>query len=233
MSNLFEILLECNKDHLLSRARTDLARREIRVESLNKCINDSQKKKGGTRQGITRRTKRICRISLRTNRLQEELSKGESSSSEKMKRAQVQQVDETPIQKFTENHETIQQLTSQLQQLQGQVNSMNSSGELQDVGSNYGGRLSHVSSQLEMIPSSRALLSPDKRLSLDTWNLSRVQGNVFGNQFSTFDSLRDFLQRISSETRAEIEKQYLLREKASLTSGDGQNYGTIPMPAFA
>ena len=37
---------------------------------------------------------------------------------EKMKRAQVQQVDEMSIQKYRENHETIQQLTSQLQQLQ-------------------------------------------------------------------------------------------------------------------
>ena len=107
---------------------------------------------------------------------------------EKMKRAQVQQVDEMSIQKYRENHETIQQLTSQLQQLQEQMNSMNSSGEFQDIESNYNGRLSHVSSQLEMvpissqpemIPISRALLSGDKRLPLDTWNQSGVQENVF------------------------------------------------------
>ena len=50
-----------------------------------------------------------------------------------------------------------------------------------------------------MIPSSRALLSRDKRLLLDTWNQSGVQENFFGNQFSTFASHRDFPQRISSE----------------------------------
>ena len=50
-----------------------------------------------------------------------------------------------------------------------------------------------------MIPSSRALLSRDKRLPLDTWNQSRVQENVLGNQFSTFDSPPDFPQIISSE----------------------------------
>ena len=44
MSNLSETLLESNKDHLLNRARTDLARREIHVESLNKCIDDLQKR---------------------------------------------------------------------------------------------------------------------------------------------------------------------------------------------
>ena len=65
---------------------------------------------------------------------------------------------------------------------------MNSSGEFHDIGSNKSGRLSHVSSQLVMIPSCRALLSRDKRLPLDTWNQSRVQENVLGNQFSTFDS---------------------------------------------
>ena len=48
-----------------------------------------------------------------------------------------------------------------------------------------------------MIPSSRALLSRDKRLLLDTWNQSGVQENFFGNQFSTFESHRDFPQRIS------------------------------------
>ena len=86
---------------------------------------------------------------------------------ERMKRAQVQQVDEFSIQKLRENHETIQQLTFQLQQLQEQMNSIDSSGEFQDIESTYSGILSHVSSQSEMIPSSRALLSRDKRLPLD------------------------------------------------------------------
>ena len=45
MSNLSETLLEDNEDHLLNRARTDLARREIHVESLSKCINDLQKER--------------------------------------------------------------------------------------------------------------------------------------------------------------------------------------------
>ena len=42
--NLRETLLEGNKDHLFNRARTDLARREIHVELVNKCINDLQKR---------------------------------------------------------------------------------------------------------------------------------------------------------------------------------------------
>ena len=100
------------------------------------------------------------------------------------------------MQKFRENHEKFQQLTCQLQQRQEQINSMNDSGDFQDVESNYSGRLSHVSSQFAMIPGSRSLLSRDKRLPLDTWNQSGLQENVFGNQLSTFDSPKDHPERI-------------------------------------
>ena len=125
-----------------------------------------------------------------------------------MKRAQVQQVDEFSIRKLRENHENIQQLTFQLQQLQEQMNSMNSSGEFQDIESDFCGRWSHVASQPVMSPSSHSLLSWDTRLPLDTWNQSGVQENVIGNQFSTFDSPRDFLKEFHLTTCKENEKQF-------------------------
>ena len=75
-----------------------------------------------------------------------------------------ERVDKVSVQKLRENHETILQLVSQLQQMQEQMNSMIDSGDFQDVESNYSGGLSHVSSQPAMIPSSRSLLSRDKRL---------------------------------------------------------------------
>ena len=53
--------------------------------------------------------------------------------------------------KLRGNHETIQKLTSQLQQMQEQMNSMNDSGEFQEVESNYSGRLFCVSCQPAMI----------------------------------------------------------------------------------
>ena len=94
-------------------------------------------------------------------------------------RAREQRMDEFSMQKLRENHETILQLTSQLQQMQEQMNSMSDSGDFQDLESNYSGRLSHVSSQPVMIPSSRSLCSRDQRLPLDTWNQSGLQENVF------------------------------------------------------
>ena len=72
------------------------------------------------------------------------------------------------------------------------MNSMNDSGDCQDVESNCGGKLSHVSSQA-------ALLSRDKRFSLDTWNQSGLQENVFGIEFSPFDSPRDCSHRTQSD----------------------------------
>ena len=98
-----------------------------------------------------------------------------------MKRAQEQRVDEVSVQILRENHETIQKLTSRLQEMQEQMNSINDSGEFQEVESNYSGRLSYVSSVPTMIPSSRSMLSRDKRLLLDTWNTSGLQENVFGD----------------------------------------------------
>ena len=92
-----------------------------------------------------------------------------------MKRAQERRDDEVSVQKLRENHETIQMLTSQLQDMQEQMNSMNDSGEFQEVESNYSGRLSYISSQPAMIPSSRSMLSRDKRLPLDTSDTSGLQ----------------------------------------------------------
>ena len=116
-----------------------------------------------------------------------------------------------------------------------QMNSMNDSEESQEVESNYSGRLSYVSSRPAMIPSFRSLLSRDKRLPLDTWNTSGLQENVFGNQFSTFDSPRDHSQRTHSGA--------LQRERGSVqqatgtwtffTRDDKQDRDTIPIPTFA
>ena len=49
------------------------------------------------------------------------------------KRAPELRVDEVSVQKLRENHDTIQQLTSQLQQMQEQMNSVKKSGDFQDV----------------------------------------------------------------------------------------------------
>ena len=188
-SDLSGILLEGNKDHLLNQAISDLAKRELPVESLNRCIGDLQKRMEAQNRALQDVQNEFVESRREQTRLQEELLRKEKARRDtqtrskhemgNMKRAQVQQVEEFSSQKLRENHGTIQQLTFQLQQFQEQMNSMNSSGEFQDIESNYIGRLSHISRQLVMIPSSRSLHSRDKRMPLDTWNQSGVQENVF------------------------------------------------------
>ena len=63
-------------------------------------------------------------------------------------------------------YETIRRLTSQLQEMQEQMKSLNDSGDFQEVDSNHSGRLSYVPSQPAAIPSSRSFLSRYKRLLL-------------------------------------------------------------------
>ena len=105
----------------------------------------------------------------------------------------------------------------------------------QEVESNYSGRLSYVSSQPAMIPSSRSMVSRDKRLPLDTWNTSGLQENSDGNQSSTFDSPRDQSQGIQSDDMHRNLEAVpdAGRTKTIHTSEDRQNQGTIPMPTFA
>ena len=88
---------------------------------------------------------------------------------------------------------------------------MNDSGEIQEVESNHSGRLSHVPSQPEVIPSSSSVLSRDERLPFDTWNAPGLQENVFGNQSSTI-GLPEFLLKkffmVSHMKREERQNQF-------------------------
>ena len=94
-------------------------------------------------------------------------------------------------------------LTSQLQCMQEQMNSMNDSREFQEVESNHCGRLSPVPCQPEVIPSSFSMLSRDKRLPFDTWNAPGLQENVFGDQCSTFGLPRNPSQGIHDDVAHE------------------------------
>ena len=84
---------------------------------------------------------------------------------EELTRAQELRFDEVSVQKLRENHDAIQKLISQIQELQDRVNCTSDSGEFQ-------WKKSHDPSQPAVIPGPRSMLSRDKRLPLGTWNLS-------------------------------------------------------------
>ena len=119
--------------------------------------------------------------------------------------------------------------------MQNLMISMNDSGEFQKVESNHSGRLSDVSSQLAMIPSSCSMLSQDKRLPLDTWNTSGLQEDVFGNLFSTFDSARGRHQgiRYCAPQRERGSVPQPAGSETPFMRDDKQIKDTIPRPTFA
>ena len=99
----------------------------------------------------------------------------------------------------------------------------------------HSGRICHVSIQPAMIPSSLSLLSRDKRLPFDTKSTSGLQENVFGNQFSTFDSLRDHPQGVHS-CASQRERGSVPQATGTGTlfaKDDEQSKDTIQMPTFA
>ena len=89
---------------------------------------------------------------------------------------------------------------------------MSDSGEFQVIESNYSGNFSHVPSQPAVVPSSRSMLSRDKRMPLDTWNFSETQGNVFGNPRPMFDLSQTPYQGILHSTTQVQQVRFQCRE---------------------
>ena len=79
----------------------------------------------------------------------------------------------------------------------------------------------------QTLPSYRSVLSRDKRLPLGTWKASGPQENVFGNQFSTFDSPQNHYQGIHHSTTPSAAGSVTGRLVAR---DEDRNKGTIPMP---
>ena len=156
-------LLDGNKDHLLNQARSELMKQEHQVGSLNSCVDELQQQAYAQRLDLEDAHHGFFESRREQLRLLEELSMKEEALREtqirnfhemgEMKRAQELRVDDFSEQKLRESHETIQRLTSHLQEMQEQMNSVTDSGECQEVESNQCGRLFYVPSQPAAIPS--------------------------------------------------------------------------------
>ena len=191
-ANVAKSLLDGNRDHsLAAEARSELMKQEYKVESLNSCIHEFQQQTYAQRLELEDGHHGYVESRREQVRLQEELVMKESALRDtrigsihemvELKRAQELRVDELSVQKLS--HDTMQRLTSQLQELHERVTS---------------GRLSHVPSQQAVIPSPRLLLSRDKRLPLDTRNLSWTTGKHFWQSTPYVRFITDTSSRNSS-----------------------------------
>ena len=142
-------------------------------------------------------------------------------------------VDKFTAQKLRESHDTTQKLTSQTQELQKSVNCMNDSGEVQEIESNYSGQVSH--GQLTVVPSSRSMLSCDRNMPVDAWNLSETQGNVVGNPRAVIDSSQTPYQGILHSTNPSATSSILVqvRTRRPVARSEERIGSTTPMPMSA
>ena len=116
-------------------------------------------------------------------------------------------------------NETIQRLTSQMQQMQKHMNSMN------------GISRSGIESQCQIVSrsqstsSARSVLSHDKRLPIDTWNSSGLY--IYPS--------RKHYQGIHHSTTPGVTRSIPVHigTGTPVARDEDQNRGTIPMPTFA
>ena len=79
LSNLSGTLLEGNEDHLLNQARSDLAKRELHVESLKKYIGDLQKRTEAQSKALQDVQNEFVETRREQTRLKEELLRKEKA----------------------------------------------------------------------------------------------------------------------------------------------------------
>ena len=87
LSNLSGTLLESNTDHLLSQARSDPAKRELHVESFNKCIGDLQKQTEAQTRTLQDVQNEFVESRREQTRLQEEVLRKEKALRDKQIRS--------------------------------------------------------------------------------------------------------------------------------------------------
>ena len=120
-----------NRDHLLTQARSELAKQEHKVESLDTCIIELQQQTFAQRLELEDAHFGYGESRRAQVRLQEEIVISEKALRDTqirsihvigyLKRAQEVRVDEFSLQILRESHDTIQRLTSQVQELQESV----------------------------------------------------------------------------------------------------------------
>ena len=183
---------------MLSEAKSEVLKQECRAESADCAIREFQRQFPSNLMEIDHTNLGYETSRREQTRLHEELAKRERAlrethvssihEVEELKRAQELRIDEFSTEELRESHDTIHELTPQIQELQERVNLMNDSGEFQDVASACSEKLSHVPIQPAVVPSPRCMTSRDQSLRPDTWNLLGTSRNVFDSPPAPIDS---------------------------------------------
>ena len=128
---LGDLFLKVTRVICLIKQGLNLKKQEHQVGFLNSCINELQQQAYAQRLELQDAHHGYVESRREQSRLEELLSMKEKvlritqirniHEMGEMKRAQELRVDESSVQELRENHETIQRLTSQMQQMQEQM----------------------------------------------------------------------------------------------------------------
>ena len=186
------ILLERQKEHILTEARNEIQKHEVQADSDGRSIQElngifeSQRREidhtlAGDEQ--LRRDQLLLHEQLsEQNRDLRESHMKSLHEMEELKRVQGSRFDEFSKRRLNENQDTIHELTARIQELQNEVDCLNDSRDFKDAESVRSG-LSHVPSQPALLPPFR---DPGGMLSRkdkppDIWDTHGISGNVFVN----------------------------------------------------
>ena len=200
------ILLERQKEQILSEVRTEIQRHDFQADSdrrsiqeLNGIIESQRREIDHTLVGDEqlRRDQLLLPEQLsEQNRDLREAHMKSLNEMEALKRFQGSRFDEFSRRRLIENQDTINELTARIQELQNEVNCMNDSRDFQDADSVRSG-LSHVPSQPVSFPLfpdpgemlSRSLGMPSRREGPPSiWDTHGISGNVFVNPTASSSS---------------------------------------------
>ena len=159
---------------MLAEAKSEILKQECKVDSLNTSIREFQRRAHSNRLEMDYVNYGYEESRREQARLHEELAQRENAlrethirsvrEVEELKRAQEMRIDEFSRNELRESHATIQELTSQIQELQEGMSNVNDSTECQDIESLCSGKLSHVPSQSAVLASPCGVPSCDQSL---------------------------------------------------------------------
>ena len=240
-------LLEGNKDHLLSQARSELVKQEHQVGSLNCCVNELQQQ--AYAQGLELQDAQHGYIESRREqvRLQEEFAMKDRFSEilkyeifmNCLRWKELKNYELTKSQ--CKNYEKIMR---QYRDSRHNCCPCKNTWILWTIQGNFKKWNRITMGDCVTLPVSQKWFqvlplcwAATKSLPYDTWNAPWLQ-NVFCNQFSTFGLPRNLSQGIyhgvAHKTQNETESvPRATGTGTSFTRDDKQSRGTIPMPTFA
>ena len=165
------LALEQQRDIQLAEVKSEVLKQECKVDTLINCIREIQRQAHSRRLELDSVKCGYEESRREQARHDEELARREKARRDtrirnihevpELKRALAMRIDKFSIHKLRESHASIQELTSQIEELQERMNYVNVSREFQDVESFCSGKLSHVPSQPAIFPSLGGMLSRD------------------------------------------------------------------------